>query len=181
MLLTKAFCLLVKHQQERRIGADGKSYKATKARNIEQLAEFDEQAVLYAAREIRRGRNQERLVEQQAAEERARAIARKGRGSMLTAEQKVVKAGLLLADPPFGITNEPWEPDDLEAFTREWCGRWNKCGADFVAIFWSQERLWDARKWFDESLVGYNFQATTSSNYSFGSPRTHHSSKRRRV
>jgi hypothetical protein len=146
-------------QQDRRIGSDGKSYKATKPRTEPlPLADFDEQTVLSAAREIRRGRNQERVAEQQAVEAKTRAKAGNGQRSAITAEQKVVKAGLLLADPPFGITNEPWEPDDLEAFTRDWCGRWSKCGADFVAIFWSQERLWDARKWFDESLVGYDFQ-----------------------
>ena len=36
--------------------------------------------------------------------------------------------------------------------------RWAACGADFVAIFWCQPKLWEGRKWFDESLKGYEFQ-----------------------
>ena len=71
---------------------------------------------------------------------------------------KVVRCDLLIADPPFGITDEPWEPEDVEGFNREWCKRWSSCGADFIAIFWCQERLWEGRKWFDESLKGYEFQ-----------------------
>ena len=40
--------------------------------------------------------------------------------------------------------------------------RWSTCGADFIAIFWCQERLWEGRKWFDESLKGYEFQQLLS-------------------
>ena len=65
---------------------------------------------------------------------------------------------LLIVDPPFGITDEPWEPEDVEGFNREWSRRWAACGADFVAIFWCQSKLWEGRKWFDESLKGYEFQ-----------------------
>ena len=64
----------------------------------------------------------------------------------------------MITDPPYGITHEPWEPDDLEAFTREWCERWSECGADFFAVFWSQDRLFEGRRWFDEALSGYHFQ-----------------------
>jgi hypothetical protein len=27
-----------------------------------------------------------------------------------------------------------------------------------MAIFWSQEKLWQGRQWFEESLTGYKFQ-----------------------
>ena len=64
----------------------------------------------------------------------------------------------MIADPPFGITDEPWEPEDVEGFNREWSRRWAACGADFVAIFWCQSKLWEGRQWFDESLKGYEFQ-----------------------
>jgi hypothetical protein len=68
------------------------------------------------------------------------------------------RCDLLIVDPPFGITDEPWEPEDVEVFNREWCRRWSSCGADFVAIFWCQERMWEGRRWFDESLNSYEFQ-----------------------
>ena len=65
----------------------------------------------------------------------------------------------LIVDPPFGITDEPWEPEDVEGFNREWSKRWSGCGADFVAIFWCQARLWEGRQWFDESLKGLRVPA----------------------
>src|SRR5262249_29387258 len=61
-------------------------------------------------------------------------------------------------DPPYGITREAWEPEDLKAFTCEWARRWASCGADFLVIFWSQGKLFEGRTWFDESLKGYKFQ-----------------------
>ena len=76
----------------------------------------------------------------------------------LTGDSKIVRSALLIVDPPFGITDEPWEPEDIEGFTREWSKKWSVCGADFVAIFWCQDRLWEGREWFDESLKGYEFQ-----------------------
>jgi ParB-like chromosome segregation protein Spo0J len=76
----------------------------------------------------------------------------------ITADQAVVQCHLGLFDPPYGITRESWEPEDLESFTRGWSGPWAGCGADFIAIFWSQARLFEGRRWFDESLAGYGFQ-----------------------
>jgi len=67
----------------------------------------------------------------------------------------VVKCHLCLADPPYGITQEAWEPQDLEAFTRDWSSRWAQCGADFIAVFWSQKWLFAGREWLDESLSNY--------------------------
>ena len=81
-----------------------------------------------------------------------------GRCWAITCDQSVVRCDLLIADPPFGITEEAWEPEDVGAFTKDWCRRWSSCGADFVAIFWCQARLWEGRGWFDESLAGYDFQ-----------------------
>ena len=49
-------------------------------------------------------------------------------------------------------------PKHLESFTRSWCNRWSGCRADFVAIFWSQDALFEGRRWFDDSLSGYEFQ-----------------------
>jgi len=94
---------------------------------------------------------------QRIAEQKARKKTPRQRSWTITGEQKIVKAQAV-TDPPYGITEEPWEPNDLEAFTKEWCGRWSKCGADFVAVFWSQDKLFDGRTWFDESLKGYDFQ-----------------------
>lgn len=98
-------------------------------------------------------------IDQQREKERhARRGMKKQRTWRITAEQKVVKCDALIADPPYGITQEPWEPNDLETFTKTWCSRWAKCGADFIAIFWSQGKLLEGRSWFDESLEGYRFQ-----------------------
>jgi hypothetical protein len=98
-----------------------------------------------------------RALRQQRAERRARGRAGAA-GWVVTGEQAVVRCQLLLADPPHGITDQPREPDDLGAFTRGWCGRWSGCGADFVALFWSQARLWEGRDWSGQSLAGYRLQ-----------------------
>jgi ParB-like chromosome segregation protein Spo0J len=92
-----------------------------------------------------------------AAEERGNA-EEPAEGWVLTAAQDVVPCNALVTDPPYGILDEPWEPTELETFTREWCSRWATCGADTVLIFWSQRYLWPGREWFDESLAGYAFQ-----------------------
>jgi len=76
----------------------------------------------------------------------------------LTADQAIVPCAALITDPPYGILDEPWEPRRLEEFTREWARRWDPCGADFIAVFWSQRHLWNGRTWFDESFSGYHFQ-----------------------
>ena len=91
-------------------------------------------------------------------EEAARAKLNGKRTWTLTDDPKVVRCDLLIADPPFGITDEPWEPEDVEGFNRDWARRWAACGADFVAIFWCEQKLLEGRKWFDESLKGYEFQ-----------------------
>jgi DNA modification methylase len=98
------------------------------------------------------------ISSQKTEEKKARRNLPKKRTWTITGEQKVVKCQAVITDPPYGITDETWEPDDLEAFTRDWCDRWSKCGADFFAVFWSQERLFEGRMWFDETLDGYKFQ-----------------------
>lgn len=98
------------------------------------------------------------INQQRSNEQGAHRKLSKQRTWKITGEQQVVQCDLLLADPPYGITKEPWEPKSLETFTREWCRRWSTCGADFVAIFWSQLKLFQGRTWFDESLDGYSFQ-----------------------
>ena len=118
----------------------------------------DEESILRAADAIRRRRISERNRHQVEKEEEARGRLPVKRLWTVTDDSKVVRCDLLIIDPPFGVTQEPWEPEDVEGFTRDWSRRWSGCGADFVAIFWSQARLWEGRKWFDESLRGYEFQ-----------------------
>ncbi|WP_145274033.1 DNA-methyltransferase [Tautonia plasticadhaerens] len=122
------------------------------------LAGIGEKAILRAAKEIRQRQNAGRLRRQREREEAARAQRGGKRTWVVTADQRVARCHAVIADPPYGISGEPWEPEDLEGYTREWCGRWSKCGADLVAIFWSQGKLFEGRRWFDESLSGYTFQ-----------------------
>ena len=151
-------------QLGRRVGSDGKAYKASKPgpaalrKGLEALGLHDETAILKAATQIRQQRTAEKARQQQAAEQKARRRLSGKPTWIVTGEQAIVKCGFAVIDPPFGITKEPWEPDDLEAFTRDWCRRWSKSEADFVAIFWCQENLFDGKRWFDESLKGYQFQ-----------------------
>jgi DNA modification methylase len=91
-------------------------------------------------------------------EEEARGRLPAKRLWKVTDDPRVARCDLLIVDPPFGVTQEPWEPEDIEGFTRDWARRWSGCGADFVAIFWSQAKLWEGRQWFDESLKDYEFQ-----------------------
>ena len=123
----------------------------------EYIAPGDEDEILRAARGIRHRRTEERNRQQFEREEAARAKLNGKRTWTLTDDSKVVRCNLLIADPPFGITDEPWEPEDVEGFNRNWCNRWSACGADFIAIFWCQERLWEGRKWFDEALRDTSF------------------------
>ena len=95
---------------------------------------------------------------QRANERKARRTAFSKRSWTITGDQKTVNGQAIITDPPYGITDEPWEPDDVEAFTRDWCERWSRCKADFIAVFWSQEWLFQGRTWFDESFDGYLFQ-----------------------
>jgi hypothetical protein len=107
----------------------------------DRILDLDEKAVLRAAKEIRRRKTAARNQEQIETEKRARGRLNGRKTWTVTGDQRIVKAQLLIADPPFGISGEPWEPDDLEGFTRRWCRRWAACGADFVVVFWSQEKL----------------------------------------
>jgi ParB-like chromosome segregation protein Spo0J len=119
---------------------------------------LDEEEILRAATQIR----QQRIAERgriEAEKQQAALLKLSGKRTWtLTDDSRVVRCSLLIADPPFGITTESWEPKDVEGFTREWCQRWSTCEADFIAIFWCQDRLWEAKHWFDESLNGYRYQ-----------------------
>ena len=151
-------------QFDRTLGSDGKYRPVARIRvgadadlsGGENGLTLEERAILQAAREIRHRQQAERIKRQQAYEQAARANVRPV--WTITADQSVVKCHLCLADPPYGITHEAWEPQDLEAFTRDWSSRWAQCGADFIAVFWSQKRLFEGRWWLDESLKGYAFQ-----------------------
>lgn len=76
----------------------------------------------------------------------------------VTDNQAVVPCDLLITDPPYGILDENWEPDDLRVFTLDWLSRWNDCGADLILSFFSQEHMWGGKAWFDEALQEYQFQ-----------------------
>lgn len=110
------------------------------------------------SREIRALKQRGRIQRQREGERTALALLTPERDWIVTGDQAVVPGALLLADPPYGITEEPWEPDDLEAYTREWAARWAGCGTDFIAVFWSQRYEREGRAWLDESLEGYKFQ-----------------------
>lgn len=76
----------------------------------------------------------------------------------LTCKGDPIACDALITDPPYGILKEDWEPSKLESSTRAWAKRWAQCRADFIVTFWSQQWLWEGRRWFDESLSGYTFQ-----------------------
>lgn len=150
---------LIQAMDEGRVSISAASILAdAEADEQDAMLELDEKAILQAAKEIRQRKTAARNDEQIAAELQARGRLNGKKTWKITGSPKVVPCDLLIADPPYGITKEPWEPDDLEAFTRNWCRRWSDCGADFIAIFWSQGNLWNGRQWFDETLAGYSFQ-----------------------
>jgi DNA modification methylase/ParB-like chromosome segregation protein Spo0J len=112
------------------------------------------------AREVRKQAHQSRFRLQQLTQQKVLAQSPRQRNWKITADQAVTKGQFLIVDPPYGITDEVWEPINLEKFTRDWASRWSTCGADFIAVFFSQEHMWEGRKWLDESLRGYQFQQT---------------------
>jgi ParB-like chromosome segregation protein Spo0J len=122
----------------------------------------------WTVKEVAAHRKRLRHRERQEELRKAQTESAGGRCWAVTGDQSVVRCDLLIADPPFGITEEAWEPEEVGAFTKDWCRRWATCGADFVAIFWCQGRLWEGRAWFDEALEGYGFQQVLSS----GTPTT---------
>jgi hypothetical protein len=84
------------------------------------VLQLDERAILQAAKEIRQRQTAARKHQQMEGEKKARGKLNGKKTWMITGDQKIVKCHLLVADPPYGITDEPWEPDDLEGFTRQW-------------------------------------------------------------
>lgn len=119
----------------------------------ELLSVLNEKSVDAAHKMIRKER-------QQAREYAALALVAENqeRPWNITPCQEVVSCTALITDPPYGILDEPWEPQELESFTREWLKRWNACQADFIVSFWSQAYLFEGRRWFDEELSNYHFQ-----------------------
>lgn len=99
-----------------------------------------------------------RLARSKSKEKKALSELPKNTEWIVTEKQSVVECSALITDPPYGIMDEPWEPEKLESFTREWLERWNKCGADIILSFWSQRYLFTGRTWFDESMPNYEFQ-----------------------
>jgi DNA modification methylase len=76
----------------------------------------------------------------------------------ITSNQDIITCNAVITDPPYGILDEEWEPEELYAFTTNWLRRWNECQANFIVSFWSQRYLFDGKTWFDESLTNYRFQ-----------------------
>ena len=150
---------LIQSMDEGRISISAASILAdADSDELDAILNLDEKAILQAAKEIRQRKTSIRNHLQIAGEKKSRAKLNGKRTWTITGDQKVIQCQLVIADPPYGISKERWEPKDIEAFTRQWCQKWSSCGADFIAIFWSQERLWEGRRWFDESLAGYEFQ-----------------------
>ena len=112
------------------------------------------------ARQIRQHKQQKGFQERQLAQQKVLARGPGNRTWSITASQKVVRCALLIVDPPYGITDEPWEPENLGEFTQKWASQWSSCGADFIAVFFSQDHMWEGTKWLDGSLRGYKFQQT---------------------
>ena len=112
------------------------------------------------AKEVRKFKRNRLIRENQEKERRAILKQPRDRSWAITGRQTVVECDLLVTDPPQGIlTGVEWDnpPEGIEAFTRAWCKRWAKCGANYIAIFWNQTTKWEAKRWFDESLDGYEF------------------------
>ena len=124
----------------------------------------DEQRALLAdgrdwtVKQVAAHRQRLHFREVQRQEQLALAASTVSRQWVVTGDEAVVPCDLLIADPPFGILEEAWEPPDVEQFTRDWCRRWAACGADFIVVFWCQGRLREGWRWFDEALEGYAYQ-----------------------
>ena len=74
----------------------------------EAIVDLDPKAILAAAKEIRRQQIASRVAQQQKAERKAQAKLGRRRTWTITTDQRVVPCDLLLVDPPYGLTKEPW-------------------------------------------------------------------------
>src|SRR5262249_43014422 len=74
----------------------------------ETVLELDEKAILQAAREIRQRQTAARTQEQIETEKKARGRLNGKKTWTITGEQTVMKCHLVVADPPYGISDEPW-------------------------------------------------------------------------
>ena len=112
------------------LGSDGKYRPATRgslprngngrlASEEDYIDLDDEEGILRAATVIRQQRIALRGQLEAEKQEAARVKLNGKRIWALTDDPKVVRCDLLIADPPFGITDEPWEPKDVEGFNRE--------------------------------------------------------------
>jgi len=124
-----------------------------------------EDEILKRAKEIRKQKAEQRREKQIEKEIAASRIITLDRLWHVTSDQDVIECDAVITDPPYGILNEPWEPERLEDFTRDWVGRWNESGADLFLVFWSQRYLYDGRVWLDEELNNYEFTQTLVWHY----------------
>jgi ParB-like chromosome segregation protein Spo0J len=139
--------------------SESTAYDRLKAADeFERLTEKTQQAIRNRETTLAKVKAKQRKDKTKRAEAAARRRAGEVNEWVVTTDQDVVTCDALVTDPPYGILDEDWEPDQLEEFTRDWLVRWSQCGADLAAVFWSQRYLWEGRRWFDESLMGYAFQ-----------------------
>lgn len=146
---------------------DSGEISVSAAAEIADLTHTDQKAFLdshdqtrLTAQKVRKYQKLRRIEQEQEKERQAiLQIPGQKRWTLTDAEQ-VVACDLLITDPPQGILPAvEWDnpPEGIEAFTRAWCQRWSKCGANYIAVFWNQRTKWEAKKWFDDSLPGYEF------------------------
>ena len=137
------------------VGLDRRTYE--KAKQVVESDNAEAIAMLASTGKVN-GAHRRLKSDRQKEAEAAAAATIKSNSWKVTTDETVIQCSSLITDPPYGILEEQWEPKDLEKFTRGWAQRWNKCGANLVAIFWSQRFLWDGRQWLDNALDAYEFQ-----------------------
>lgn len=120
-----------------------------------ELAKQVELGELPVSKALKQARKKKQRAKQRAA---LRTISKGDILWTMTKAQDVVPCAAVITDPPYGILDEPWEPEQIKEFTCEWLKRWDGCKADSFCIFWSQRHLWSGRLWLDDALFGYEFQ-----------------------
>ena len=114
----------------------------------------------WVVREVRKLTKLLAVEKRQQEEREAIAKSVEDRNWTITTDQNVVECDLLITDPPQGVLpSVAWDnpPEGIEAFTRNWCRRWSQCGANYIVVIWNQRTKWEAKRWFDQSLEGFEF------------------------
>ncbi len=77
---------------------------------------------------------------------------------MITDDCAVVSCQAVITEPPVVDDEGQWDVTRLEQFTLRRAGAWNRCGAEAVVIFCTQEFLFPVHRWLDSALTSYEFQ-----------------------